>query len=83
MPSSILQGAGFINVYSNPVISFDPVSARANKIKKRNKHEGSNLILPDIGRRELNELDDGPATNYISAGHSKERSPHASQSPAD
>ena len=38
-------------------------------------------MLPEIARRELTELDDGPASNYISAGHSKERSPNVSLSP--
>lgn len=81
MPSTVLQGAGFINVYSNPVISFEPATARNNKKQRKNRHESSNLMLPDIARKELNGFDDGPAANYLSAGHSKDRSPATSLSP--
>ena len=65
--SSILQGAGFINVYSNPVISFDRASSRGVRIRRQKKKlEQSQSLLPDLVYREMNEFD-AHKQSYISA----------------
>jgi len=44
--NSIIHGAGFINIYSNPVINFGRATSRGVKQRKWKKHQPD--LLPDI-----------------------------------
>lgn len=73
--SSVLQGAGFINVYSNPVISFDRATSRGVRVRRQKKKlEQSQSLLPDSVYKDVNEFDTHKQS-YISAQNSTEEVP--------
>jgi hypothetical protein len=65
--NSIIHGAGFINIYSNPVINFGRATSRGVKQRKWKKHEPN--LLPDIN--EINGL----SQNRKSFANSNEGAP--------